>query len=172
MSMYTYCPFNNSSIWYILSALGLRTFQFEISPCGRKAVEEPFSTYTLIDTYRILGEKLSSANDAVSILMPMTVSNLGGRFCNLSAYTAKINARPPASPPVERYTAVPWTRRGIGAWPSPFFAVSPPPISHFSLFPFSHYFPFFSVLHQFFFSLSILSLSLSLFNEQSCGPKN
>lgn len=104
MSMYTYCPFNNSPI---LSALGLRTFQFEISPRGRKAFEEPFSTYTLIDTYRILGEKLSSANDAVSILMPMTVSNLGGRFCNLSAYTAKINARPPASPPVERYTAVP-----------------------------------------------------------------
>lgn len=111
-------------------------------PAWAQTVYEPFSSCALIDTYRSLGEKLSSANDAVSILMPMTVSN-SGRFCNLSAYTAEINASPTDQPTAR---ARPWiAEHSMG------FRLTLPP---FSPFRFSRFF-FYFVLHQFSFSLSI-----------------
>lgn len=124
----------------ILPALGLKTFQFEISPCGCKPFAEPFSTCTLIDTYRILGEKLSSANDAVSILMPMTVRNLRGKDFAIYLLTQQklMPDRPRARPSSDTRPCP--ELDGVSPLDlPPFFAVFSP---HFSFFCF----PFFSLL--------------------------
>lgn len=107
-------------------------------PAWAQTVYEPFSSCALIDTYRSLGEKLSSANDAVSILMPMTVNS--GRFCNLSAYTAEINASPTDQPTAH---ARPWiAEHSMGfRLTLPPFCLSAFPVSFFILYSISFPFP-------------------------------